>query len=145
MARLVNATDVIVSVGDVVVGCANGATLTVSRAMDAATCGASEGWAQSSPGLKSWTGNISAYFREFESGETAGNVSAMDIFDLLDEGTLVDVEYGTKTTGAQRFKGKAYVSGFTYTQPETGTVTWSADLTGDGALGKVTVAAISTP
>lgn len=139
MARAINAIDVIFSIGGVVVGCSTGSTFTVSRAMDPATCGASEGWAESSPGLKSWSGNVSAELREFETSEEATNVSAFDVFDLLDEGTLVDVEYGTKEAGKQRFKGKAFVSGFTYTRPESGVVTWSADLTGSGALGKVTV------
>jgi hypothetical protein len=138
MAQVVNAVDVNFSIGDIIVGCAAGATLTVSRAMDAATCGASGGWAESSPGLKSWTGSVSANARKFTDAEQAANVDAFDIFTMLDEGTLVDVEYGTFITGDKRFAGKAFVSGLTWTQPETGVVTWSADLTGSGAITVVT-------
>jgi hypothetical protein len=141
MAQTVNAVDVNFSIGDIIVGCATGATLTVSRAMDAATCGASGGWAQNSPGLKSWSGSVSANFRKFTTQEAATNIGPFDIFELLDEGTLVDVEYGTIITGDKRFHGTAYISGLTFTEPETGVVTWSADLTGDGAITVVTVAA----
>jgi hypothetical protein len=139
MAQVVNAQDVNFSIGDIIVGCATGATLTVSRAMDAATCGASGGWAESSPGLKSWTGSVSANYRKFTTAEAATNVSPFDIFTMLDEGTKVDVEYGTALTGDKRFHGEAYVSGLTFTEPETGVVTWSADLTGTGAITVVTV------
>lgn len=139
MAQTVNAVDVTFSIGAIVVGCATGATLTVSRAMDAATCGASAGWAQSSPGLKSWTGNVSANARKFTAAEAATNVDAFDVFDMLDDGTEVDVEYGTAITGDKRFAGKAFVSGLTWTQPETGVVTWSADLQGNGPITVVTV------
>jgi predicted secreted protein len=139
MARTINAVDVNVSIGDVIVGCAKSASLKVSRAMDPATCGASGAWSQASPGLKSWTGSISAQYRIFTQAEAATNVSAQDVFDMLDEGTLVDVEYGTTTSGDQRFKGQAYISGFNYDQPENGAVTWSADLTGNGPITKLTV------
>lgn len=139
MAQTVNAIDVNISIGDIIVGCSTGATLTVSRAMDAATCGASLGWQESSPGLKSWTGSVSANYRKFDTTEAATNIDPFDIFEMLDEGTKVDVEYGTEATGDRRFKGQAFVSGLTFTRPETGVVTWSADLTGTGAITIVTV------
>lgn len=137
MARIINAVDVNVSVGAIIVGCAKSASLKVSRKMDPATCGASGDWEEFSAGRKGATGSIAAEYRVFTAAEAATNVSAMDIFDLLDEGTLVDIEYGTTTTGDIRFHGKAFISGFNYDQPESGVVTWSADLTFSGPITKV--------
>lgn len=141
MASPVNAVDVIFSIGDVVVGCTTGASFSVTRAMDSATCGASGQWSSKSPGRMDWTGSVSANYRKFSTGEEATNVGIFDIFEILTEGTLIDVEYGTKVTGDKRFKGQAYVSGLTYDQPEEGVVTWSADLDGEGPLGVVVVPA----
>lgn len=139
MATNVNAIDVNVSFGDVIVGCATTFNFAISRAMDPATCGASGDWAEVSPGRKSGTGSISANLRKFTTAEAATNVSYEDVFDLLDEGTLVEVEYGTKVTGDTRFKGNFYVNNLNWAKPDEGAVTWSADLTLTGAITKVTV------
>lgn len=140
MARIINAVNVNVSVGGIIVGCAKSANLKVSRKMDPATCGASNAWEEYSPGRKAATGSIAAEYRIFTTAEAATNVSAVDVFDLLDEGTLVDIEYGTKTTGDTRFHGTAFISGFNYDQPESGVVTWSGDLTFSGPITKVVAA-----
>jgi hypothetical protein len=140
MATNVNAIDVNVSIGDIVVGCATSFNFGISRAMDPATCGASGDWAEFSPGRKSGTGSIAANLRKFTTAEAATNVSYEDVFDLINDGTLVEVEYGTQVTGDTRFKGNFYVSNLNWAKPEEGAVTWNADLTLSGPIEKVTVA-----
>lgn len=141
MASLVNAKDVIFSFGGIVIGCAQATTLAVTRAIDAATCTASGDWSQGSPGIKSWTADVNAIYREFDSTAAPLNVSADDVFDAIDDGSEIDIEYGLNKTGSTRYRGKAFVSNWTLDKPETGNVTWKASLTGNGPLEKYTLLA----
>ncbi|MBX0290111.1 phage tail protein [Hymenobacter sp. HSC-4F20] len=134
MASIINATDVVVKANNIVVGCAQSADFTVSREMDEATCSSSGGWKQVSPGQKSWSGSFSAVFREFTSGETATNVSFDTIFDLLDDGTEVTIEYTKAAAGGKRYTGQAFISEVSYSQPDKGAVTWTANYEGNGAF-----------
>ena len=139
MPTTINATDVVIKVGDVVVGCAQSADFTVTRVMDDATCGASGGWAQSSPGQKSWSSSIGGIYREFTAAELATNFGFHDLFDLLDEGTLVTVEYSHAHSGVAtpaRYVGSAYVSEVSWNKPDAGAVTWSGSFTGNGPIGR---------
>ena len=131
MASVINAADVVVKVNNIIVGCAQSAQFTVSREMDEATCSASNGWRQVSPGIKSWNGSFTAVFRNFTVAEEATEVSFDDLFDLLDDGTEVTVEYSRKV-GGKRYNGKAYISEVSYDQPDTGTVSWTANYEGNG-------------
>lgn len=143
MAQTINAVDVVVSLkrpGDtnpIVIGCTQSASFTKTRAMDPATCSASDGHAQFSPGQKSWTGSITAQLRDFTEDELDDNISFDDIMDLIDEGTEVTVNFARKV-GGKRYTGNAFVSEVTYDQPETGVVTWSANLTGNTEILAVT-------
>lgn len=141
MTSLVNAKDVIFAYNGIVIGCAQATTLTVSQAIDAATCTASGAWSQGSAGIKNWTANVSAVYRTFDANSAALNVGADDVFDAIESGAEIDVEYGLNTVGNSRYRGKAFVSNWTLSKPETGVVTWSADLTGNGPLEKFTIAA----
>lgn len=145
MAKYVNASDMIVSIGGIVVGCAQATTLTVTRAIDPATCTSSGAWSQGSPGIKSWSTSVNAIYRQVDPSLAANNVVAEDIFDLLDDGTEVDIEYGTNTTGSKRWAGKALISNFTLSKPDSGNVTWSADLTGNGPLGLIAATVLPIP
>lgn len=134
MASIVNATDVVVKVNNVIVGCAQSAEFTVSREMDEATCSASGGWKQVSPGQKSWSGSISAVFRSFTDAESATEVTLESVYELLDDGTEVAIEYTRATAGGKRYTGQAFVSELSYSQPDKGAVTWSANFEGNGAF-----------
>ena len=134
MISIVNAKDVVVKVNDIVVGCAQSADFTVTREMDEATCAASGGWRQVSPGEKSWSGSFSAVFRAFTTAEEeATNASFDDLFDMLDDGTEVTIEY-SRIAGGKRYTGQAFISEVSYSQPESGVVTWTASYTGNGAF-----------
>ncbi|GAB2958987.1 hypothetical protein GCM10027048_27720 [Hymenobacter coalescens] len=143
MAKTINAVDVVFSIkrptdtNPIILGCTQTATFTKRRAMDSATCSASDGHAQFSPGQKSWDGSVTALLRDFDNDEADENISLDDVLDMLDEGTEITVNYARKV-GGRRYTGNAFVSEVTYTQPETGSVTWSANLTGQTELLPVT-------
>lgn len=134
MATTINAVDVVIKVDNIVVGCLQSMDITINRAMDAATCDASGEWDEVSPGRKSSTGSINAAYREFTAAEQAANFGYDDIFDLLDDGTLVNISYGTANTGQRRYTVPGYVNSLQWSRPETGIVTWSGGFTGSGPV-----------
>ncbi|WP_071884448.1 phage tail tube protein [Hymenobacter sp. APR13] len=138
MATIINAVDVVIKVDDVVVGCAQSAEFTMSREMDEASCAASGGWKQVSPGQKSWSASFAALYRSFTVAEDATQVSFDELFDKLDDGVAVTLEFGKVVTGGTRYSGEAYVSEIKYSQPDKGNVTWNANFTGNGEFVKIT-------
>jgi hypothetical protein len=137
MAKNIIASDVVVKIDNIVVGCAQTAEFTVSREMLDSTCTATGAWKAQTPGQKSWTGSFSAIFREFTVAEAATNVSFDDVFDLVDDGTLVTIEYATTPNGVTRYSGEAYVSEIKFSKPEKDSVTWSASYQGNGPLTRI--------
>jgi len=108
--------------------------------MDEATCAASGGWKQVSPGQKSWNGSIGAIYREFTAAEVATNFGFGDLLDLLNDGVAVTVEYTHTAAGVTspiRYSGDAYVSEVKWTKADKGAVTWSGSFTGSGPFGRV--------
>ncbi|UOR07162.1 phage tail protein [Hymenobacter aerilatus] len=138
MASIINATDVVTYIGDTVVGCAQSMDVTVARTIDPATCSSSGGWAQGSPGERSWSGSIGAIARVFPTAEEAANISYKDMLSTLVDGTEVDFEFTLGGEQGERYGGKAYLSNLALSKPETGTVTWTADFTGNGPYGLIT-------
>lgn len=142
MAKVVNAVDVVITLkrpGDTdetIVGCAQSFAFTKTRTMDPATCSASGKYAQFSPGQMNATGNITALYREPEDEDEEG-IFFDDIDDMLEDGTEVTVSFA-KTVGGKRYEGPALISELTYTRPETGSVTWNANLQFNGKIAKVT-------
>lgn len=135
MATILNATDVVVRINDIIVGCAQAVDITVSRAIDPASCSASGGWAQGSPGERSWSGSISALARLFEAAEEATNISYDDLLAMLTDGARVELEFSQGST--KRYGGFAYVSELSFSKPESGNCNWSASFAGDGAYAAV--------
>ncbi|TGE05557.1 phage tail protein [Hymenobacter fodinae] len=137
MASIINATDVVTSLNDVVVGCAQSMDVTVSRTIDPATCSASGGWAQGSPGERSWSGSIGAIVRVFPTAEEAVNISYKDLLSYLVDGTELDFDFTLGGDLGERYGGKAYLSNLAISKPEAGVCTWSADFTGNGPYGLI--------
>lgn len=133
MASIINATDVVTEIDNVVVGCAQSMNVSVARTIDPATCSASGGWAQGSPGERSWSGSIGAMARLFTAGaEETANVSYKKLLGILVDGAEVDFSFLLGGEDGERYGGKAFLSNLTIDKPETGIVTWSADFTGNG-------------
>jgi hypothetical protein len=136
MANVVNAVDAVFKYKDKVLGCATSFDYTVTRDQDDATCSESDGWKQSSPGQKSWAASVSGVYRELTTAELATGVSYEDIFDGLDDGEEVTIEFAKKNGLGTRVSGKAYVSEVKFSRPEKGPITWSANFVGNGAITK---------
>lgn len=134
MAKTINAVDVVIKVDDVVVGCLQSMDITVERDMDSATCADSGEWDEFSPGRKRSSGTINGAYREFTAAEQAANFGYDDVYDLLDEGTKVNISYGTLNSGARRYTVGGYVNNVKFSRPETGIATWSAGFQGSGAV-----------
>jgi hypothetical protein len=137
LASIINAVNVVVKIGSKVLGCAQSADWTVTRDMDEATCSASSGWKQYSPGQMAWTGSVNGLYREFTAAELATNVALDELFDTLVDGTAVTVSYEKKDGTGSKYSGEAYISEIKYSQPEKGAVTWSATFTGNGAFTRI--------
>lgn len=135
MAQFITAKDVTVKFDEILLGCAQSASLTITREMIPVTCQASNGFSQQTPGNESWSGSIGAVLRLFETAEEATNVSLKKVIDLLQAGTEVDIEY---SFGGLRYAAKAYLSEVAVTSPESGNVTWTANMVGNSRITLVT-------
>lgn len=65
---------------------------------------------------------------------------ALDVFDLMDDGTSVTVKWGETTTGGKYFTASGYVKDFSLSGPLDEVATWTATITLTGA---VTVGTVS--
>lgn len=132
MATTINAVDVVIKVDNVTVGCLQSMDITIERDMDPSTCAADGIWESVTPGRARSSGSLNGVYREFTSAEQAANFGYDDIYDLLTEGTQVNISYGTMNTGARRYTVPAFIQNLQFSKPETGSVTWSAAFTGAG-------------
>ena len=134
MATVINAVDVVIKVDNITVGCLQSMDISVERDMDAATCSDSGSWDEVSPGRMRASGSINGAYREFTPEELATNFGYDDIFDLLTEGTKVNISYGTMNTGKRRYSLPAFLNSVGFSRPESGIATWSSGFQGSGAI-----------
>lgn len=120
----------------VVIGCVSSADLTITAEIDEATCSDSLGYKEFTAGQKSWSASINSLYREFDPADPTAHLGFEDAFDALDDGAMVELEFGKRVAGGYRYTGSAYVSELKYTQPEKGSMTWSASFTGSGPIVK---------
>lgn len=134
MATTINAKDAVIKVDSTVVGCLQSFDFTIERDMDDSTCSADGDWKSVTPGRMGASGSFNGVYREFTQAEAAANFGYNDVYDLLTEGTKVNIEYGTENTGQRRYSADAYISNLQFSKPETGNITWSSNFTVDGAV-----------
>ncbi|QNE38992.1 hypothetical protein F1C16_05200 [Hymenobacter sp. NBH84] len=128
MANYITGKDTVISLDDVVLGCVQSLSFSTEVEMVDVTCAASNGFRQQVPGTESWSGDLNSVLREFNEAEQASNVSIMDVYTKLKNGSLVDVEY---TFGGFRFSAKAYIQNVSIdSSGPSDAVTWSASLQG---------------
>lgn len=132
MAQVINAVNVVVRVDGVVVGCLQSMDFTIERDIDPTTCAASGIFESGSAGRARSSGTLNGVYREFTQAEQAANFGYDDLFDMLMEGTSVDISYGTANAGQRRYTVPALINNLQWGLPETGAVTWSAGFTGIG-------------
>jgi TP901-1 family phage major tail protein len=138
--RVIAGKDVFLYIGTILVGCATDVSISVNAESIDAACKSSGGWGESTPGTKTWSASISGIYRVYTDPDDDTNYSAIQLFDALDAGTLLTIKFGTATTGDTQFTGTGYVTSWEFTGGIDGAATYSADITGSGALTKTTVA-----
>ena len=102
-------------------------------------------WKTVEPGVKSWTGSAEAQY-SFDpevdvDGTPEARANAEAIFDLIEVGDLVDIEFLTGVEGDIKYSGKAMIANFQADFPNDGNATWSKSLTGSGKLTKSVIPA----
>lgn len=118
---------------DTVVTCQVDATISMETATFDTTCKDSGAWSEPRPGTKSWTASV--------TGNLAFDATfgAVDFFDAWSAQGTTDIVFGTGVTGDVYLYGSAYVTSLEWAASgNDAPVTFSATLTGTGALAKAT-------
>ena len=127
MAKI-NATDIAIYIGGNKVAGATSADVNQEHSVRDCTSKDSQGNSESGEGLKSWD----------MSGEGFVNPSATYAYDELvaafNNRSLVNVRWGTTTSGQSYQQGDAYITSLGATAGVEETATFSFSLTGTGAL-----------
>lgn len=137
--RQIAGKDVFIYIGSVLVGCVQETSISVDSEMLAASCKSSLGWAESTPGEKSWSASLNGVFRIYTDPDDDTNYSAIQLFDAIVAGTKLTIKFGTTTTGDTQFSGDGYLGSWELTGSNGDVSTYSAELVGTGALSKITV------
>jgi len=129
-AGVFNGTNLLLKVGETVVGHTTSCTLSVSNDMADATTKDSQGWSESLAALKS--GEIS--FDGLVDYSDANN--AEQLLDLLMARTKVTCVFGTATTGDSIYTAQGFVSSLEQSAEMEAAVTFSGTITLTGAITK---------
>lgn len=120
---------------DVKISCQVDVEITMETATYDITCKDSGSWAESRNGTKSWSASITA-FLAWDATE-----GFEEFFDAWSADTAYVVVFGTGVSGDKYLTGTTYITNLTSSsQGNDAGVTWSATLTGTGALTKATYA-----
>jgi hypothetical protein len=140
----IKSSDIGVYVGGVLVGCANTASLSVSREFSDAVCAATGAWRERIPAIMSWTLTIDALYRVTSGADNPTNVTADDLYANFSTGVPVVLRFGGKIGSTIPedfyFIGDAYVEGMTMNVDYEGKPTWNVNFQGNGALTMANVA-----
>lgn len=138
--RLITGKDLALYVGAIMIGCADEVSVSREVEMNTATCKASNGWAESAPGTKSWSASASGVVKYYSTADEATNVGVADLKSLWRAGTKVTLKFTTNVAGDEGESGDAYIASIEETAGE-GNATYSISFTGTGPLEPITVAA----
>jgi predicted secreted protein len=130
----ISGIDLILSVNDIAIGCAQTIDLEVKTETSSATCRASGGWAEVVAGRHSWTASTSGLYRIATAGDVATNMTLANLQALQIARTPVAIEFGSETVGDQKVAGNAIITSVKRTAPETGAGTFAVSFEGTGPL-----------
>lgn len=135
MAKL-SGKKMLVLVGGVAIGASKSFTLTINSQTIDTTSKDSDAWGESLYGSKDWNVSIDGLY------DPASPMNAEELFDAIvnDTRLLLEMAVIDGTGGGLVFRGYANASGLTIGASYNDAVTFSGTLTGDGELGKGTVA-----
>lgn len=120
--------NIIFSVDGVAVGCSKDAKITMDRAVLEASCKESAGTKEVTLGNFSWEMSTENIYK------IGSAVNLITLFNLLKNGTKVNVSWGTNLTGDQIFTGQAYCNKLDASGPVADNAGFSASFTGTGDL-----------
>lgn len=120
-------------IDDVAVGCTTQMSLSLSSEEVDSTCKDNNGARQSLAGQQNWSVSISGH-QVFEN-----NPSVDDLFDLWKNRTEFEARLSTGVTGDVEYTGDAYISSMEITDNVNEVATWSATITGTGAISATTI------
>jgi len=98
-----------ISIGAIVIGCAQTVKFGSSREVKDATCTASGGVKESVPGQKSYTMSCDALMRVATGTDIPLNVTVKTLEAAFEAGTFLAFSFGTSTVGASKKSGTCYV------------------------------------
>lgn len=107
--KIENGFNLQISIGAIVIGCAQTVKFGMAREVKDATCTASGGVKESVPGQKSYTMSCEALMRVATGTDIPLNVTVKTLEEACDAGTLLTFSFGTSTTGATKKTGTCYV------------------------------------
>lgn len=139
------ASDFILKKDDIVIGCAQTATIDMTREVLDATCAASGSWGAKVKGQKNFSGSVDALLRLTTLTDIATNFTYADAFDAFDDDVAESFEFevtiGTALNGGYTLSGPVIISGLTLSHSATDTQTWSFSFENAGPLVKTPLAA----
>ncbi len=133
--RVADGGEILLSVGNKVVGCATQHSIEMSGDTREISCKGSGQWKSSEYSKKSWTCSIDALYNAYE-GDNSTVLRYAEWVDLWNTSTLIDIE-STYTEGSDTVTqyGQAVISSISQSAPDADNVSYSISLTGRGELG----------
>lgn len=140
---IMNSTDVVIQISEDsgttydIIGRATSASLSVSMETRDTTTKDSAGWQENLEGLKSWSLSGDGLVTYSITGDYD---TPDDLFTLLSNRTLVNVKFGSATSGEIDYTGDAYLVSYEQEAGVEENVTYSFSFTGTGTLTQASVA-----
>ena len=131
----INGNEVLLTIGGTTISCSTSNTFSVTRETIDITTKCSSNWAEVLAGKMSWETSIDGVYDESKS------YNFTEIFTDIVAGSTVTVRFGDGgglESGKIYWTGNAIITNITQDAPQGDRVTWSATLTGDGALTECT-------
>jgi len=125
---ILNATSVTLSIAGEVMGHSTSCSLSITRDLRDSTTKLSQGWSESSAGLKSWEMNGDAFVDIAETDAALG-----DCFDALIAGVAVAVVF---TVDTQTYTGSGFLTNVSTDAGVEENATFSVSITGTSTLTK---------
>lgn len=117
-----------------VVTCQTNASISMQTNMFNTTCKTSGAWAANQPGVKSWTASGEGNF----AYDATNGFS--QLFASWTNQTALPIVFQTGVTGDKKYSGSTYISSLELNSSGNDeAVTFSFELTGDGALSEATI------
>lgn len=131
----INGNEVLITVDGTTISCSLSNDLTVSRDTIDITTKCSSNWQEVMAGRMSWSTSVEGVY------DTTKSYNWSEFFTDITDGSEVTVRFGDgggQESGKAYWTGNAIITNISLSAPQDDRVTFTADLTGDGALSEHT-------